>query len=73
MLALGSGSYDGIFGASLNTRWQRWILNGQFQYYLRTEEHLNANAGIDLPLRIQNNRFQVLPDSQIHCGLNWHF
>src|SRR5262249_51844613 len=36
-LALGSGSYDGIFGATVNARYRRFFLNGQFQYYLRTE------------------------------------
>jgi hypothetical protein len=35
MLAAGSGSYDGIFGVTVNTRWKRWFLNSQFQYYLR--------------------------------------
>lgn len=36
-LTLGSGSYDGIFGATVNLRWQRWLFNSQIQYYLRTE------------------------------------
>jgi hypothetical protein len=36
MLAAGSGSYDGIFGLTVNTRWKRWFFNSQFQYYLRT-------------------------------------
>lgn len=40
MIAPGSGSYDGIFGVTMNTRWKRWFFNSQFQYYLRTEgEH----------------------------------
>jgi hypothetical protein len=40
MIAPGSGSYDGIFGLTLNTRWKRLFFNSQFQYYLRTEgEH----------------------------------
>lgn len=36
-LTLGSGSYDGVFGAAANFRWDRWLLNFQGQYYLRTE------------------------------------
>lgn len=36
-LALGSGSYDGIFGLQLSTRWDRWFFNVLAQYYLRTE------------------------------------
>ena len=37
MIAPGSGSWDGIFGVTLNTRWKRLFFNSQFQYYLRTE------------------------------------
>ena len=36
-LSLGSGSFDGIFGAALNLRWDRYFFNNQIQYYLRTE------------------------------------
>ena len=36
-LSLGSGSYDGVFGLVSTLRWQRWFLNNQLQYYLRTE------------------------------------
>ncbi|HMP82323.1 MAG TPA: hypothetical protein PKA41_06400 [Verrucomicrobiota bacterium] len=36
-LALGSGSYDGIFGVTASANWQRFFFNAQFQYYLRTE------------------------------------
>ena len=142
LLALGSGSYDGVFGLTLNSRWQRLFLNGQFQYYLRTEgeagfvygdelavsggpggyvllnrwytlslqlnavydtmardellgrpsdrtgstawylgpllnftwgDHFSVNAGVDVPLRIQNNGFQSVPDYRIHGGLAWRF
>jgi hypothetical protein len=141
-LALGSGSYDGVFGATVNSRWQRWFFNAQFQYYLRTEgeatfhygdemmisggpggfllldkwytlslqanavydtmardellgevsdrtgstawyfgplvnftwgDHFSANAGIDIPLRIENNGFQSVPDYRVHGGLSWRF
>src|SRR5262249_4876160 len=36
-LTLGSGSYDGMFGVAANFRRDRWLLNLQAQYYLRTE------------------------------------
>ena len=45
-LALGSGSYDGLFGTSFSARWQRLFLAGQMQYALRTEgdfQHRYAN------------------------------
>lgn len=36
-LALGSGSVDGVVGASAFTSWSRWYVNAQVQYTLRTE------------------------------------
>jgi hypothetical protein len=36
-LSPGSGSFDGVFGLTLNSRWDRWFLSAQAQYYLRTE------------------------------------
>ena len=30
-LALGSGSTDGVLGATVNARWGRWFFNTQFQ------------------------------------------
>jgi len=36
-LSPGSCSFDGVFGATANLRWQRFFLNAQAQYYLRTE------------------------------------
>ena len=35
-LSPGSGSFDGIFGLTMNSRWQKLFFNAQFQYYLRT-------------------------------------
>jgi hypothetical protein len=141
-LALGSGSYDGIFGLTASARWQRWFLNGQFQYYLRTKgeagfqygnelivsggpgvyllfddsytvslqanavydmmardellgqpsnqtgstayylgpvlnftwrSHLTASVGVDVPLRIDNNGFQSVPDYRLYAGFSWRF
>jgi hypothetical protein len=45
MLALGSGSYDGVFGLTVNARWRQWFLNGQFQYYLRTKGEAGFKYG----------------------------
>jgi hypothetical protein len=36
-------------------------------------EHFSANIGIDIPLRIQNNGFQSVPDYRLHGGLAWRF
>lgn len=141
-LTLGSGSYDGVFGLTLNSRWHRWFFNGQVQYNLRTPgeegfrfgdelmitggpgffvflgeswtlslgpnvvydtmardeligkpsertgltawylgprvnftcgEHLGANAGIDIPLRIANNGFQSVPEYRLNAGVSWRF
>jgi hypothetical protein len=48
MLALGSGSYDGVFGLTANARWKRWFLNAQFQYYLRTKGEAGFQYGNEL-------------------------
>jgi hypothetical protein len=48
MLALGSGSYDGVFGLTANARWKRWFFNGQFQYYLRTKGEAGFQYGNEL-------------------------
>jgi len=47
-LALGSGSWDGIMGATLNARWRRWFVNTQIQYYLRTEGEATFQYGNEL-------------------------
>jgi hypothetical protein len=44
---LGSGSYDGILGATLNARWRRSFLNTQVQYYLRTKGESSFGYGDD--------------------------
>ncbi|MEK7781877.1 MAG: hypothetical protein AAB370_10305 [Verrucomicrobiota bacterium] len=141
-LTRGSGSFDGIFGITVNGRWKRGFLAGQFQYYLRTVgesdfqfgdewiasggpgvflvsnskmsfsaqanviydvmgrdeilgqrsdrtgmkalylgpllnltvgQQFSANVGVDLPLRIENNGFQNVPDYRLQGGLSWRF
>jgi hypothetical protein len=141
-LSPGSGSFDGIFGLTMNGNWQRLFLNAQVQYYLRTEgrsgfkygnelmisggpgvflllnksytlslqafalyddmdedevlgvpstatgltawylgplvnftwgNKLSANIGVDLPLSIENNGRQSVPDYRLHGGISWRF
>ena len=47
-LALGSGSFDGIFGLTLNSRWRRWFFNNQLQYYWRNEGEASFQFGNEL-------------------------
>lgn len=47
-LALGSGSFDGIFGLTWNVRWERWFFNNQIQYYLRTPGESSFQFGDQL-------------------------
>ena len=35
-------------GLTLNARWQRWFLNSQFQYYIRTEGESSFQYGNEL-------------------------
>ena len=44
-LSPGSGSYDGVFGLTWRSRWQRWFFNAQLQYYLRTEGEATFRYG----------------------------
>lgn len=141
-LALGSGSFDGVFGASLSGRWSRYFLAADAQYYLRTKGesgfaygdtvmlsggpgayvwldddftvslqavalhettgrssysgkksnqtgmtatylgpqagltvggHFSFKAGVDVPVRIDNNGLQSVPDYRIHGTVAWRF
>src|SRR5258706_2799514 len=47
-LSPGSGSYDGVAGLTLNTRWRRWFFNSQFHYYIRTEGESGFHYGDEL-------------------------
>jgi hypothetical protein len=47
-LALGSGSYDGVFALIVNSRYDRFFANGQFQYYLRTHGEENFKFGDEI-------------------------
>jgi hypothetical protein len=62
-LALGSGSYDGVIGLTVNARWQRWFLNGQFQYYLRTEGEAGFRYGDELMISGGPGAYVLLKNS----------
>jgi hypothetical protein len=61
-LSLGSGSFDGVFGLTLNTRWQRWFFNAQFQYSLRTEGESSFQYGNDLLVSGGPGRFLLISE-----------
>jgi hypothetical protein len=63
MLAAGSGSYDGILGLTVNTRWKRWFFNSQFQYYLRTPGEEDFEYGDDILVSGGPGRYLVLHDA----------
>jgi len=62
MIAPGSGSYDGIFGVTLNTRWKRWFFNSQAQYYLRTEGEEDFEFGDEILISGGPGRYLVVHD-----------
>jgi hypothetical protein len=43
------------------------------QVTLTWGEHFSANAGADLPLRIDNNGFQNVPNFRFHAGISYRF
>lgn len=63
MLALGSGSYDGVFGLTETAHWRRWFFNGQFQYYLRTEGEAGFQYGNELVISGGPGAFLLLNES----------
>jgi hypothetical protein len=63
MLAAGSGSYDGILGLTVNSRWKRWFFNSQFQYYLRTAGEEDFEYGDDIMVSGGPGRYLLLHDA----------
>ena len=61
-LAMGSGSFDGIFGLTLNSRWKRYFFNSQFQYYLRTKGEEDFEFGDDIIVSGGPGAYLVLHD-----------
>jgi len=62
-LALGSGSYDGVLGLSLNSRYQRYFFNAQFQYYLRTQGEAGFKFGNEMIIAGGPGVFLLVRDS----------
>lgn len=62
-LALGSGSFDGIFGVTASGRWERWFVNGQVQYYLRTKGEAGFQYGNEFIVSGGPGVYVLLEDS----------
>jgi hypothetical protein len=65
------GRNDFLGSKSNNTGMTAWYLGPQLSF--TWGQHLSANAGVDVPLRIANNGLQNIPDYRIHAGLTWRF
>jgi hypothetical protein len=63
MLAPGSGSFDGIFGASFSGRWQRAYANALAQYYLRTPGREDFEFGDKFMASASAGYYALLRDS----------
>src|SRR6267142_2426782 len=62
-VALGSGSYDGVFGLALNSRYDRYFFNAQFQYYLRTHGESDFKFGDEIIISGGPGAFLILEKS----------
>jgi|ERR1041385_215015 hypothetical protein len=62
-LALGSGSYDGVFGLTLNSHYERYFFNAQFQYYLRTHGEADFKFGDEIIIAGGPGAFLLLEKS----------
>lgn len=56
---------------SNNTGSTAWHFGPQLT--LTLGQHFSANAGVDIPLRIDNNGLQNVPEYRIHGGITWSF
>jgi hypothetical protein len=63
-LALGSGSFDGVFGATMNARWKRLFFNSQVQYYLRTEGKTSFQYGDEFIVSLGPGAYLWLSEQQ---------
>ena len=61
-VSLGSGSFDGVFGTTLNLRYGRWFFNNQVQYYLRTEGESTYEYGDEFMISGGPGRYLVSAD-----------
>lgn len=62
-LSPGSGSFDGIFGLTMSSRWDRYFFNAQFQYYLRTEGESGLRYGDEVMVTGGPGAYLLLADS----------
>lgn len=63
-LSLGSGSTDGVLGASLFSSWNRWYLQAQTQYTLRTEGDFDYRFANELSWSVSPGYFIALSHGQ---------
>jgi len=56
---------------STETGWTAWYFGPLINFTWK--DHLTANVGVDIPLRIYNHGFQEVPDYRIHGGVSWRF
>jgi hypothetical protein len=61
-VSLGSGSFDGVFGTTLNLRYGRWFFNNQFQFYLRTAGESTYEYGNEFMVSGGPGRYLVSAD-----------
>jgi hypothetical protein len=63
---------DKLFGRKSNhTGMTSWYLGPLIN--LGMGKRFSANLGIDVPLSIDNNGFQNVPDWRLHGGVGWRF
>ncbi|HVY70989.1 MAG TPA: hypothetical protein VHH73_13740, partial [Verrucomicrobiae bacterium] len=62
-LSAGSGSYDGIFGVAVNSRWRSWFANAQAQYLLRTAGAADFQYGDELQISGGPGRYLIATES----------
>ena len=63
---------DEIIGQkSESTGFESWYAGPQLN--LTVGEHFSFNAAIDIPITIDNNGLQTVPDYRLHGGVTWRF
>ncbi len=70
LLSLGTGSVDPLLGASMFAEWDRWFLNGNFQYQYRNSGRFDYRFGNDFQFVFAPGSFLILKDeSTLGVGL----
>ena len=63
---------DTVLGReNLNTGMEAFYLGSQLN--LTVGKHFSANMGMDIPVEIENQGLQNVPDWRLHGGLSWKF